>query len=87
MLSHLSVGRDPESCLRFWRSFVDLRISPLHTKFHSPLSHSSELVSRAFRQFLAAFTFNPIHRLRALYAQSFRRTLAPPVLPRLLARS
>uniref|UniRef100_A0A3Q7FG84 Uncharacterized protein n=1 Tax=Solanum lycopersicum TaxID=4081 RepID=A0A3Q7FG84_SOLLC len=26
-------------------------------------------------------------RLRALYAQSFRRTLAPPVLPRLLARS
>ncbi|CAN4128448.1 unnamed protein product [Withania somnifera] len=31
----------------------------------------------AFRQFLAAFTFNPIHRLRALYAQSFRRTLAP----------
>ncbi|RDY14789.1 hypothetical protein CR513_00089, partial [Mucuna pruriens] len=48
MLSHSSVGRDPESCLRFWRSFVDLRISPLHTKFHSPLSHSSELVSRAF---------------------------------------
>ncbi|KAI4965555.1 hypothetical protein ZWY2020_051309 [Hordeum vulgare] len=43
MLSHPSVGRDPESCLRFWRSFVDLRISPLHTKFHSPLSHSSEL--------------------------------------------
>ncbi|KAH0680442.1 hypothetical protein KY284_021527 [Solanum tuberosum] len=78
MLLHLSVGRDPESCLRFWRSFVDLRISPLHTKFHSPLSHSSELVSRAFRQFLAAFTFNPIHRLRALYAQSFRRTFAPP---------
>ncbi|KAI4994081.1 hypothetical protein ZWY2020_008611 [Hordeum vulgare] len=79
MLSHPSVGRDPESCLRFWRSFVDLRISPLHTKFHSPLSHSSELVSRAFRHFLATFTFNPIHRLRALYAQSFRRTLAPPV--------
>lgn len=25
--------------------------------------------------------------LRALYAQSFRITLAPPVLPRLLARS
>ena len=78
MLSHPSVGRDPESCLRFWRSFVDLRISPLHTKFHSPLSHSSELVSRAFRHFLATFIFNPIHRLRDLYAQSFRRTLAPP---------
>ena len=60
MLTHPSVGRDPESCLRFWPSFVDLRISPLHTKFHSPLSHSSELVSRAFRQFLATFTFNPI---------------------------
>ncbi|KAJ9535908.1 hypothetical protein OSB04_un000924 [Centaurea solstitialis] len=28
MLSHPSVGRDPESCLRFWRSFVYLRISP-----------------------------------------------------------
>ncbi|XBI67356.1 hypothetical protein VPH35_046718 [Triticum aestivum] len=83
MLSHPSVGRDPKSCLRFWRSFVDLRISPLHTKFHSPLSHSSELVSRAFRHFLATFTFNPIHRLRALYAQSFRRTLPPP--PRLTA--
>lgn len=77
MLSHSSVGRDPESYLRFWRSFVDLRISPLHTKFHSPLSHSSELVSRAFHQFLETLTFNPIHRLRALYAQSFRRTLAP----------
>ncbi|XBH84557.1 hypothetical protein VPH35_072697 [Triticum aestivum] len=78
MLSHPSIGRDPESCLRFWRSFVDLRISPLHMKFHCPLSHSSELVSRAFRHFLATFTFNPIHFLRALYAQSFRRTLAPP---------
>ncbi|XBI10051.1 hypothetical protein VPH35_137443 [Triticum aestivum] len=78
MLSHPSVGRHPESCLRFWRSFVDLRISPLHTKFHSPLSHSSELVSRAFRHFLATFTFNPIHRLHALYAESFQRTLAPP---------
>ncbi|MFS8019666.1 hypothetical protein Hanom_Chr15g01406371 [Helianthus anomalus] len=44
----------------------------------APLSHSSELVSRAFRHFLATFTFNPIHRLRALYAQSFRRTLPPP---------
>jgi hypothetical protein len=51
MISHPSVGRDPESCLRFWRSFVDLQISPQHTKFHSPLSHSSELVSRAFRHF------------------------------------
>ncbi|MFS7953879.1 hypothetical protein Hanom_Chr07g00623741 [Helianthus anomalus] len=81
MPSHHNVGRDPESCLRFWRSLVYLRISPLHTKFHSPLSHSSELVSRSFRHFLATFTFNPIHRLHALYAQSFQRTLAPPPPP------
>ena len=34
-----------------------------------------------------AFTPNLIIRLHALYAQSFRLTLAPSVLPRLLARS
>src|SRR3546814_8877223 len=33
-----------------------------------------------------AFTSNLQSRLRALYAQSFRTTLAPSVLPRLLAR-
>ncbi|GMN48317.1 hypothetical protein TIFTF001_017493 [Ficus carica] len=55
------------SCLCFWPSFVDLQSSPLHMKFHSP-SHSSELVSRVFHQFLATFIFNPIHRLHALYA-------------------
>ncbi len=33
-----------------------------------------------------AFTHHLLHRLRALYAQSFRTTLAPSVLPRLLAR-
>ena len=33
------------------------------------------------------FTPNLYRRLRALYAQSFRTTLAPYVLPRLLARS
>ena len=33
------------------------------------------------------FTPNLFSRLRALYAQSFRTTLAPYVLPRLLARS
>ncbi|KAF1869313.1 hypothetical protein Lal_00018406 [Lupinus albus] len=47
-------------------------------KLQSNNNSSSELVSRAFHQFLATFTFNPIHRLRALYAQSFRRTLTPP---------
>src|SRR5574341_884282 len=34
-----------------------------------------------------AFTRDLSTRLRALYAQEFRTTLAPPVLPRLLARS
>ena len=34
-----------------------------------------------------AFTSDLLGRLRALYAQSFRTTLAPYVLPRLLARS
>ncbi len=34
-----------------------------------------------------AVTQNARHRLRALYAQSLRTTLAPYVLPRLLARS
>ena len=34
-----------------------------------------------------AFTPHLSHRLRALYAQLFRLTLAPSVLPRLLARS
>ncbi len=34
-----------------------------------------------------AFTQHLPNRLRALYAQSFRTTLAPSVLPRLLARS
>jgi hypothetical protein len=67
MLLHPSIDRDPKSYLRFWHSFVDLWISPLHTKFHSPPSHSSELVSRAFCHFLETFTFNPIHRLRVLF--------------------
>src|SRR6187397_2214975 len=30
------------------------------------------------------FTYDLVGRLRALYAQEFRTTLAPPVLPRLL---
>ena len=34
-----------------------------------------------------AFTHNLACRLHSLYAQSFRTTLAPYVLPRLLARS
>src|SRR3954468_3395211 len=81
MLSHPSVGRDPESCLRFWRSFVDLRISPLHTKFHSPLSHSSELFSRPSPPFLplslstrfpAYVPFTPSHSEEHLPPPSYR---------------
>ena len=36
---------------------------------------------------LRDFTLNCLTRLRALYAQSFRTTLAPSVLPQLLARN
>ena len=44
------------------------------------IQSTSHLESRTFTSDLAG-------RLRALYAQSFRTTLAPYVLPRLLARS
>ena len=44
------------------------------------IQSNSHLESRTFTPDLAG-------RLRALYAQSFRTTLAPYVLPRLLARS
>ena len=44
------------------------------------LQSNSHLESRTFTPYL-------IGRLHALYAQSFRTTLAPYVLPRLLARS
>ncbi len=40
-LSHLSVSTEPVSRLRHRCSFQYLRISPLHWKFHSPLSVSS----------------------------------------------
>ncbi len=50
MLSHLNVSKDPESCLCFWCSFVYLWILSLHKKFHYPLSYSSKLVLKAFRQ-------------------------------------
>ena len=46
----------------------------------SSIKSNSHLESRTF-------TPNLKSRLRALYAQSFRTTLAPYVLPRLLARS
>ena len=46
-LSYLSVSIEPVSRLRHWCSFQYLRISPLHWKFHSPLSISRPPVLRA----------------------------------------
>ncbi len=67
---------------------------PISTNFTStlgiPLS-SPELqrtsLERSSQVEPGAFTPDLMRRLRALYAQSFRTTLAPFVLPRLLARS
>ena len=44
-LSHLSVSIGPVSRLRHWYSFRYLRISPLHRKFHFPLTSSRSAVS------------------------------------------
>src|SRR5690606_5540840 len=43
-LSHLSVSISPGGRLRHWCSFLYLRISPLHRKFHHPLPYSSQAV-------------------------------------------
>ena len=67
---------------------------PISTNFTSTLGiprPSSELKSKRIERSPQVkprnFTPNCPNRLRALYAQSFRATLAPFVLPRLLARS
>ena len=67
---------------------------PISTNFTSTLGiprPSSELKSKRIERSPKVkpwnFTPNCSNRLRALYAQSFRATLAPFVLPRLLARS
>ncbi len=67
---------------------------PISTNFTSTLGiprPSSELqpprLKRSPQVEPRNFTSNKNGRLRALYAQSFRATLAPFVLPRLLARS
>ena len=54
-----------------------------------PASPSLKLCSFQSSSHLESGTFTPnlLSHLRALYAQSFRTTLAPYVLPRLLARS
>ena len=46
-LSHLSVNTCPVSRLRHWCSSEYLRISPLHSEFHSPLLDSSDAVLKA----------------------------------------
>src|SRR6476646_4200157 len=46
-LSRLSVRTGPVSRLRHWCSCEYLRISPLHSQFHSPLPVSSRPVSKA----------------------------------------
>ncbi len=67
-------------------------------EFHRPLLLSSPPVSKAMHELSSCvslhvqvepvpFTSDLICRLRTLYAQSFRITLATYVLPRLLARS
>ena len=67
---------------------------PISTHFTATLGiplTSSALKSYSIKSYstLESWTFTPnlLGRLRALYAQSFRTTLAPYVLPRLLARS
>ena len=62
--------------------FTATPVIPLSSPALQPTSiqSTSHLESRTFTSDLAG-------RLRALYAQSFRTTLAPYVLPRLLARS
>ena len=67
---------------------------PISTHFTAtlgiPLTSSAlQSVSIKSSSTLETWTFTPnlTDRLRALYAQSFRTTLAPYVLPRLLARS
>ena len=46
-LSRLSVSTEPGNRLRHWCSCEYLRISPLHSQFHYPLSISSLTVSNA----------------------------------------
>ena len=78
-------SRKPPSPLVFLpisTHFTATPVIPLSSPALQPTSiqSTSHLESRTFTSDLAG-------RLRALYAQSFRITLAPYVLPRLLARS
>ena len=78
-------SRKPPSPLVFLpisTHFTATPVIPLSSPALQPTSiqSNSHLESRTFTPDLTG-------RLRALYAQSFRTTLAPYVLPRLLARS
>ena len=69
-LSHLSVSISPGGRLRHWCSFLYLRISPLHRKFHHSLPYSSSVVLKTVSQVEPGdFTSNLLNHLRALYAQ------------------
>ena len=84
----------PQRQLRPSKSPSPLVFLPISTHFTAtlgiPLASSAlKPCSLQSNSHLKSRTFTPdLHsRLRALYAQSFRTTLAPYVLPRLLARS
>ena len=78
-------GRLPIVALVGWSAGEESGITGVAVKCveigrNTSIQSNSHLESRTFTPDLAG-------RLRALYAQSFRTTLAPYVLPRLLARS
>ena len=84
----------PQRQLRPSKSPSPLVFLPISTHFTAtlgiPLTSSAlKLYSLQSNSHLESRTFTPdlYCRLHALYAQSFRTTLAPYVLPRLLARS
>ena len=84
----------PQRQLRPSKSPSPLVFLPISTHFTAtlgiPLTSSAlKPTSLQSNSHLKSGDFTPdlIGRLRALYAQSFRTTLAPYVLPRLLARS
>ena len=84
----------PQRQLRPSKSPSPLVFLPISTHFTAtlgiPLTSSAlKLYSLQSNSHLESRTFTPdlYRRLHALYAQSFRTTLAPYVLPRLLARS
>ena len=84
----------PQRQLRPSKSPSPLVFLPISTHFTAtlgiPLTSSAlKPTSLQSNSNLESWNFTPdlIGRLHALYAQSFRTTLAPYVLPRLLARS